>query len=197
MGASPEETQVHVKCALKRHLQQSERVLLWYISWLRGVVKGVLRPWSVDSLHGGFVASQICPVGRSKIKNKIKFCQPIFFSYLWNWSRSVGRKKKDNIWDKWCDSKNTFKIMPIGIWGKQIPLYLKMSEKTRQKMPMIAHHEKLWFPDFLSQPFIWLGQTNIMCFPICLVSFLITSLHFFPFQTFTVKTVCLYVLKIF
>ena len=23
-----------------------------------------IRPWSVDSLHGGFVASQICPVGR-------------------------------------------------------------------------------------------------------------------------------------
>ncbi len=30
-----------------------------------------LRPWSVDSLDGGFIASQFCSVGRSENKNKI------------------------------------------------------------------------------------------------------------------------------
>ncbi len=56
-----------------------------------------IRPWSVDSLDGGFFTSQFCPVGRSvgKNKNKILLALIFFLSLTVGVGRSVGRKKID------------------------------------------------------------------------------------------------------
>ena len=59
----------------------------------------VVRPGSIDSLHRGFVTSQICPVGWSKIKKKRKILSAIIISENWSWSVEKKRKKKKgNIW---------------------------------------------------------------------------------------------------
>ena len=52
-----------------------------------------IRPCSVDFTNGGFFSSLFNAVGRSKIKNKIKLYNQIFFSNL-NDFQSVGQLKK-------------------------------------------------------------------------------------------------------
>ena len=37
---------------------------------LSGLDYLINKPWSVDSLNGGFMTSELCSAGRSKIKNK-------------------------------------------------------------------------------------------------------------------------------
>ncbi len=55
-----------------------------------------IRPWSVDSLDGGFFSSQFCPVDRSGSKNENKILLAlVFFLYLTvGVGRLVKKKKK-------------------------------------------------------------------------------------------------------
>ena len=55
-----------------------------------------IRPWSVDSLDGGFITSHFCPVGRleSKNKNKILLVLIFFLSVKVVVGRSENKKKK-------------------------------------------------------------------------------------------------------
>ncbi len=117
-----------------------------------------VRPWSVDSLHGGFVASQICPVGRSKIKNKIKFCQPDFFPYLWK-LESVGREIGSG-------GQNTKKLFPIFFFYRSFCKHI-----GRSAMQGINWWRPYWVGDWL-----WVIHVSLLSWYTSLINTMILEL---------------------
>ncbi len=67
----------------------------------------VIRPCSVDFLDGGFFSGLFSPVGRSKIKNKIKLSKLNFFPLCKIPSRLVGQKKIEKKREE-KERQNTF-----------------------------------------------------------------------------------------